>query len=110
MLQTPSKTMLDSSPLSETLWDAVIAGTSLREALLAAALSRSGKHVLHVDKNTYYGAEHGAFSVDELKSWVAKANGDTSPHKPFRDAKLRVEEGLRASREYTISLTPGVLY
>lgn len=38
-------------------YDAVVVGTGVGESMLAAALSRVGKKVLHVDHNPYYAAE-----------------------------------------------------
>lgn len=34
------------------------------------ALSRSGKKVLHVDKNPYYGGPEAGFSLQEAEEWV----------------------------------------
>lgn len=38
-------------------FDVVIVGTGLSESIAAAAFSRIGKTVLHVDRNGYYGSE-----------------------------------------------------
>lgn len=43
----------------------------------ASALSRSGKKVLHVDKNPYYGGPEAAFSLQEAEEWVTRiSNGE----------------------------------
>lgn len=42
--------------LSERSYDAVVVGTGLAEAILAAALALSGSSVLHLDSNPFYGA------------------------------------------------------
>ena len=41
--------------LDETHFDCLLLGTSLTNTLLAAALAKSGKKVLHIDRNDYYG-------------------------------------------------------
>lgn len=38
------------------------------------ALSRSGKKVLHVDKNPYYGGAESAFSLQEAELWMKQVN------------------------------------
>lgn len=44
---------------------------------LASALSRSGKKVLHVDKNPYYGGPEAAFSLQEAEKWAKRiSNGE----------------------------------
>ncbi|KAK6533272.1 Rab proteins geranylgeranyltransferase component A [Orbilia ellipsospora] len=96
--------------LDKTTWDAVIVGTGLRESLLAAALARAGKRVLHLDKNPYYGDEYAAFSGNEFETWVKNAQA----------AGLQVvdyfvvdqsESSIKAkSRSYTLNLSPGLLY
>ncbi|KAK4918382.1 hypothetical protein LTR28_013148, partial [Elasticomyces elasticus] len=58
--------------LDGTNWDVVIAGTGIQQSLLALALSRSGKGVLHVDRNAYYGGAEAAFSLQEAEEWVEK--------------------------------------
>ncbi|ERF73839.1 hypothetical protein EPUS_05544 [Endocarpon pusillum Z07020] len=55
--------------LSDTIWDVVIAGTGIRQSLLALALSRSHKRVLHIDQNRYYGGTEAAFSLEEASKW-----------------------------------------
>eukprot|EP00041_Stephanoeca_diplocostata_P016854 m.334442 g.334442 ORF g.334442 m.334442 type:complete len:787 (-) comp20506_c0_seq3:255-2615(-) len=53
----------------ETEYDAVLLGTSLELSILAAALSRIGKRVLHLDSNDFYGGSHGTFSLDETRKF-----------------------------------------
>lgn len=40
-------------------YDAIVLGTGLKECILSGMLSVSGKKVLHIDKNSYYGGETG---------------------------------------------------
>lgn len=102
--------------LAETSWDVTISGTGLAQSLLALALSRSGKNVLHVDKNPYYGGSEAAFSLQEAEEWVDKVNQDPG-QTPFEDAAIyspldspETEVKLSSSRSYTLSLSPHLVY
>ncbi|KAM4861925.1 rab proteins geranylgeranyltransferase component A 2 [Thomomys bottae] len=53
-----------------TEFDVVIIGTGLPESILAAACSRSGQRVLHVDSRSYYGGNWASFSFSGLLSWL----------------------------------------
>ena len=56
-------------PLDE-VFDAIVVGTGLTEALLAAALARIGKRVLHLDANQHYGDRWAAFTLDSFCEWA----------------------------------------
>ncbi|XP_005005664.1 rab proteins geranylgeranyltransferase component A 2 [Cavia porcellus] len=68
--------MADNLP---TEFDVVIIGTGLPESILAAACSRSGQRVLHVDSRSYYGGNWASFSFSGLLSWLKEyeQNSDT---------------------------------
>ncbi|KAG9234502.1 rab geranylgeranyl transferase escort protein-like protein [Amylocarpus encephaloides] len=103
--------------LSDTKWDVVISETGLQHSLLALALSRSDKKVLHVDENEYYGGSEAAFSLQEVDEWVDKL-GKSPNSAPFRNATLwKTEETasesspkLSFSRAYTLTLSPQIIY
>ncbi|KAF7717929.1 Uncharacterized protein PECH_002667 [Penicillium ucsense] len=102
--------------LSEQPWDVIVAGTGLIQSLLALALSRSRKKVLHLDQNSLYGGSEAAFSLDEAAEWVQQINQHPS-RTPFEDATIQVlppdsdnQAKLAASRAYTLSLSPYFLY
>ncbi|XP_029790687.1 rab proteins geranylgeranyltransferase component A 2 [Suricata suricatta] len=59
--------MADSLP---TEFDVVIMGTGLPESILAAACSRSGQRVLHLDSRSYYGGNWASFNFSGLLSWL----------------------------------------
>ena len=61
-------------PLDE-VFDAIVVGTGLTEALLAAALARIGKRVLHLDANQYYGDRWAAFTLDSFCEWAEGLDG-----------------------------------
>ncbi|XP_055990931.1 rab proteins geranylgeranyltransferase component A 2 [Sorex fumeus] len=53
-----------------TEFDVVIIGTGLPESILAAACSRNGQRVLHIDSKGYYGGNWASFNFPELLSWL----------------------------------------
>ncbi|XP_045651814.1 rab proteins geranylgeranyltransferase component A 2 [Ursus americanus] len=65
--------MADSLP---TEFDVVIIGTGLPESILAAACSRSGQRVLHLDSRSYYGGNWASFSFSGLLSWLKECQQD----------------------------------
>ena len=50
-------------------YDCIILGTGLAESIVACALSRSGKTVLHLDKKDVYGGEAPSFNLTEFLSY-----------------------------------------
>lgn len=53
----------------EEEYDAIVLGTGLKECIISGMLSVSGKKVLHVDRNKYYGAESASITpLEELFS------------------------------------------
>ncbi|KAK4947214.1 Rab proteins geranylgeranyltransferase component A [Elasticomyces elasticus] len=100
--------------LDNTDWDVVISGTGLPQSLLALSLSRSGKKVLHVDRNDYYGGDEAALSLSEAEEWAKKHAGEASA--TYTNATLTqpdVQEGvgrLGFSRAYSLALAPHLLY
>ncbi|KAL4890717.1 GDP dissociation inhibitor [Aspergillus ambiguus] len=98
--------------LAETPWDVVISGTGLAQSLLALALSRSGKNILHVDRNPYYGGSEAAFSLEEAEDWASKVNQEPE-HFPFEDVTVYTPEDnkrLSSSRAYSLTLSPQLIY
>ncbi|KAL9011103.1 MAG: hypothetical protein Q9173_004029 [Seirophora scorigena] len=103
--------------LNETTWDVLLSGTGLPQSLLALALSRSGKKVLHVDHNDYYGGAEAAFGLQEAETWVEQVNA-TSQASEFGQASIRKASSdeevsrsrLGVSRAYSISLAPHLIY
>ncbi|KAF9335126.1 hypothetical protein BG006_000796 [Podila minutissima] len=64
--------MADMDSLETTVFDAIILGTGFTQTIVAAALARAGKTVLHLDENDYYGGESGAFGFRDLVKWADK--------------------------------------
>ncbi|XP_046665799.1 rab proteins geranylgeranyltransferase component A 1 isoform X2 [Homalodisca vitripennis] len=53
-------------------YDVIVIGTGMTESILAAAASRIGKRVLHLDSNEYYGGMWAAFNFDGLQKWLGE--------------------------------------
>ncbi|CAL1539756.1 unnamed protein product [Lymnaea stagnalis] len=53
-------------------FDIVILGTGLIETITAAAFSRIGLKILHLDRNDYYGGAYSNFNLDGIESWKQK--------------------------------------
>ncbi|CAI6260341.1 unnamed protein product [Periconia digitata] len=100
--------------LDKTEWDVLIVGTGLQQSLLALALSRSDKKILHIDENDYYGGAEAAFSLQEAENWVAKVRaGDSAAFSLAtfqRPAPASATASLSPSRAYSLALSPQIIY
>ncbi|KAK0633127.1 GDP dissociation inhibitor-domain-containing protein [Immersiella caudata] len=97
--------------LGDTVWDVVICGTGLQQSLLALSLSRSGKKILHIDPNEYYGGPDAAFSLQETEAWVGRHAAPSSGL--FKSASITKPEGstgLSFSRAYSLALAPQLIH
>ncbi|KAI0084188.1 GDP dissociation inhibitor-domain-containing protein [Irpex rosettiformis] len=95
--------------------DVVVLGTSLSESITAAALSKAGYKVAHIDTNPYYGGDDASLSLDELVSWAdeRKADNDASS---YLTAQRKRFSGISyfgtlppQSRQYAVSLQPTII-
>ncbi|CAH1777558.1 unnamed protein product [Owenia fusiformis] len=64
-----------------TDYDVIVLGSGMSECILAAALSRIGKTVLHIDRNDYYSGDWATFNFEGLQKWAVKHSGTTSESK-----------------------------
>ncbi|KAK4192509.1 putative rab proteins geranylgeranyltransferase component A [Podospora australis] len=97
--------------LADTLWDVVICGTGLQQSLLALALSRSDKKILHIDPHSFYGGGEAAFSLQEAESWVGEVAAGTEGS--FTDASITKPDGstgLSFPRAYSLALAPQMIH
>ncbi|XP_061103532.1 rab proteins geranylgeranyltransferase component A 1 isoform X1 [Conger conger] len=53
-----------------TEFDVVILGTGLAESVIAAACSRVGQRVLHIDRRNYYAGNWASFTFNGLLAWI----------------------------------------
>ncbi|KDQ14153.1 hypothetical protein BOTBODRAFT_188049 [Botryobasidium botryosum FD-172 SS1] len=127
--------------LDEVHYDAVVVGTDLASSILAAALSKAGKKVLHLDENEYYGGDSASLALEEVVRWAndrqntASTSGARDLSRYLRRQRRKFtsvsyafpryshsldspgsssplvlpSELQRASRQYSISLSPTLL-
>ncbi|PHH63997.1 hypothetical protein CDD81_5102 [Ophiocordyceps australis] len=96
--------------LSDTKWDVVISGTGFLQSLFALAVSRSGKKILHIDANNYYGGAEAALSLQEAEEWAERHCADKDDA-VFKAAQIVKEsQGLSFSRAYSIALAPQLIH
>nr|CAG8556823.1 8035_t:CDS:10 [Entrophospora candida] len=61
--------------LEVTEYDVIILGTGLIESILAGALAKIGKSVLHMDTNNYYGGSWNSLNFRELLELINSLQG-----------------------------------
>ncbi|XP_036869511.1 rab proteins geranylgeranyltransferase component A 2-like [Manis javanica] len=92
--------MADGLP---TEFDVVILGTGLPESILAAACSRSGQRVLHLDSRSYYGGNWASFSFSGLLSWLREyqqnSNTEEESTAAWQDLIQDTEEAITLRRK-----------
>jgi len=74
-------------------YDVIVLGTGLTECILSGIMSKSGKKVLHMDRNNYYGAESASMTPI------------TDLYKLFGE-KLEPEDKFGRGRDWNIDLIP----
>ena len=77
-------------------YDVVVLGTGLTECILSGLLSISGKKVLHLDRNSYYGGESASLNLEQM-------------FEKFRGKDVPIPSTLGRSRDYNIDLIPKFL-
>ena len=66
-------------------YDVIVCGTGLKECILSGLLSVSGKKVLHVDRNSYYGGECASLNLTNLYEKFRPGQTPPSSYGPNRD-------------------------
>lgn len=84
--------------------DCIIVGTGLTNSILAAACSRIGRSVLHIDKNNYYGDSWASFTFQQFVDWV---NLNSPQDEELEEVP---QELINKSRMFCIDLCPRLLY
>ncbi|KAL5995578.1 hypothetical protein ACLOJK_025642 [Asimina triloba] len=59
-------------------FDLIVVGTGLPESIIAAAAASSGKSVLHLDPNPFYGSHFSSLSIAEFSSSFTRPPPDSS--------------------------------
>eukprot|EP00088_Acartia_fossae_P069360 TRINITY_DN9034_c0_g1_i3.p1 TRINITY_DN9034_c0_g1~~TRINITY_DN9034_c0_g1_i3.p1 ORF type:complete len:635 (-),score=150.86 TRINITY_DN9034_c0_g1_i3:281-2185(-) len=70
-----SKIMSGSLTLPDH-FEVVVLGTGITESVVAAAASRLGHSVLHIDTAGYYGGDSASFTLDGLINWADENSGN----------------------------------
>ncbi|KAG2069991.1 FAD/NAD(P)-binding domain-containing protein [Suillus decipiens] len=83
-------------------FDVIVLGTGLTESITAAALSKAGFKVAHIDPNPYYGADQASLSLDELVQWVDHCKEDNYSVTHYGEVPPH-------ARQYSVSLAPSVI-
>ncbi|XP_031135504.1 rab proteins geranylgeranyltransferase component A 1 isoform X2 [Sander lucioperca] len=73
-------------------FDVVILGTGLAESVVAAAFSRVGQRVLHLDRRSYYAANWASFTFNALLTWIQEHHEESQPEE-VQDWSSLLEEG-----------------
>ncbi|KAM4019913.1 rab proteins geranylgeranyltransferase component A 1 [Anomaloglossus baeobatrachus] len=71
--------------------DVVLLGTGLPESIVAAACSRIGQRVLHLDSRNYYGGNWASFTFSGLQTWIADCQKE---HDGTEEARIEKESIL----------------
>ncbi|TFK56282.1 FAD/NAD(P)-binding domain-containing protein [Heliocybe sulcata] len=102
--------------MSDTHFNVIVLGTGLTESIAAAALSKAGFKVAHLDQNPYYGGDEASLTLDELIQWVDsnttnEAHGKSAFHAQTAKFTSISHSGdlLPNSRQYSISLWPSII-
>ncbi|KAH9040584.1 FAD/NAD-P-binding domain-containing protein [Lactarius hengduanensis] len=100
-------------------FDVIILGTGLVESIAAAALSKAGVKVAHLDHNPYYGGDEASLTLDELARWAdvrsesSENSGKSSSYLTAQRTKFTSisRSGVIPdhSRHYSISLSPSLI-
>jgi Rab GDP dissociation inhibitor len=77
-------------------YDVIVLGTGLTECIISGLLSISGKKVLHLDRNSYYGGESASLNLEQM-------------YQKFRGNDIQPPQSLGRSRDYNIDLIPKYL-
>jgi Rab GDP dissociation inhibitor len=95
-LQATTLLPLIRTRMDET-YDAIVLGTGLKECILSGMLSVSGKKVLHIDRNNYYGGESASLTpLEQL-------------YEQFLGANAKPPEDMGRGRDWNVDLIPKFL-
>ncbi|KAL6304085.1 GDP dissociation inhibitor-domain-containing protein [Sparassis latifolia] len=96
--------------------DAIVIGTGLTESIAAAALSKAGYSIAHIDANPYYGGDDASLTLDELVEWADRRSTASGLQDTYQSAQLakftsiiRSPSVPSQSRQYSLSLAPSII-
>ncbi|XP_065310411.1 rab proteins geranylgeranyltransferase component A 2 [Dermacentor albipictus] len=73
--------------------DVIVVGTGMPESIVAAAVSRIGQRVLHLDKEAHYGGLWASYNLSSLREWMFAQN-ESLPPEPLAQTPLGPGERL----------------
>ena len=82
-------------PLADGNYDVIVLGTGMKECVLAGLLAVSGKRVLQLDRNGYYGGDCASLDLEALHEHF---------NKPYDEARCKAELGR--PRSFLCDLIP----
>lgn len=105
-------------------FDLIVVGTGFNESIVAAAASRVGKSVLHIDEHEFYGGFWTSFNFDNFVNHISKSKKEDEKFKlrlgncgerwfEFTDEHPDVsgwnkEKTLQEAKRFNIDLIPKV--
>lgn len=98
--------------------DLIVIGTGFQESVIAAAASRVGKIVMHIDENEFYGGFWSSFNLENFMSHLDRNNDEKAIKirnvcqkwidEDFEINGWNKEKILKDSRKFNIDLIPKV--
>lgn len=97
--------------------DLIVLGTGFQESVIAAAASRVGKVVLHIDENEFYGGFWSSFNFENFMSHLEKNSNATIKIRNAQEKWIdfdgeingwNKEKILEKGRRFNIDLVPKV--
>jgi RAB protein geranylgeranyltransferase component A len=102
---------LDDEGLKSNGYDIILVGTGLTQSILASALARAGKSILHCDGNDFYGEKDSVFSLGSLLEWSTSNSTSADGTEGLDEEKTKSitgsnEDNHNASGANFITLNP----
>lgn len=72
-------------------FELIVVGTGMIESIVAAAASRIGKKVLHIDSNDFYGGQWASFNLEGIEKYVI--NPQVSSNSTIENISQYLKEG-----------------
>lgn len=92
-----------------TQYDVIVVGTGMTESIVAAAASRIGRKVLHLDSNEYYGGLWASFNFEGLQKWIENCHYLVKPPEKSAeestvasDGEMLIEAGNQFSSAFNV--------
>lgn len=95
---------VDDEGLLMNGYDVVICGTGLTQSILAAALARVGKKILHCDSNDFYGDLDAVLSLDSIDDWIKNVQTRNESKEDTQESDVEGEDLILEPSESYSSL------